>query len=195
MNARLIPLRPAGTPTAAPRSDEALMRACAGGEQAALGELYDRHHTVVRRFAVRLTGSSDVEDLVQSTFLEVWRSAPRFQARAQVRTWLLGIANNLVRRQRRDQVRRRAAINVLMDNTATPLSPEGTWQDRLLMERVQSALQSLTPDQRAAFILCELEELKGVEAAEVLGIRPGTLWRRLFDARRALRDALEGVRE
>ena len=191
MSAKLIPLRP---PSAEPEamSDVALVAACAAGDQAALGQLYDRHHAGVWRFSARVAGSPDVEDVVQSTFLEAWRSAARFQGRSGVRTWLLGIANNLLRRQRRDHVRRQAALTVLRDSAPDARSPEGAWQDRLLMERVQAALQTLTPDQRAAFVLCELEELKGVDAARVLGIRPGTLWRRLFDARRSLRGALEG---
>ena len=180
-----------------PKNDPAaeLLRKWAEGDARAGDRLLRLNLDALHRFFINKVAERDVADLIQETMVQCTRSRGTFEGGSKVRTWLLGIANNLVRRQRRDQVRRRAAINVLMDNTATPLSPEGTWQDRLLMERVQSALQSLTPDQRAAFILCELEELKGVEAAEVLGIRPGTLWRRLFDARRALRDALEGVRE
>jgi RNA polymerase sigma factor (sigma-70 family) len=191
MTAKLIPLRPPEGGAAAVR-DEALVAACAAGDQAALGLLYDRHQAIVWRFAARLSGPRDADDVVQSTFLEAWRSAPRFQARSGVRTWLLGIAHNLLRRQRRDHVRQRAAFAVLEAAEPPPRSPEGAWQDRLLVERVEVALMALTPEQRAAFVLCDLEGLKGVEAARVLDVRPGTLWRRLFDARRALRRALEG---
>jgi RNA polymerase sigma-70 factor (ECF subfamily) len=49
-------------------------------------------------------------------------------------------------------------------------------------------------DLRAAFILCDLEEMSGADAAATLDVRPGTLGRRLFEARRALRAAVGEVR-
>ena len=51
-------------------------------------------------------------------------------------------------------------------------------------------MDALPHDLRAAFVLCDLEEMPGVEAARALDVRAGTLWRRLHEARRALRAAL-----
>ena len=59
------------------------------------------------------------------------------------------------------------------------------------MSRLRDALGELSHDLRAAYVLCDLEDVPGVEAARVLGVRAGTLWRRLHEARRALRDAIE----
>jgi len=58
--------------------------------------------------------------------------------------------------------------------------------------RLAAALDELPLDLRAAYVLCDLEDMPGVEAARVLDIRAGTLWRRLHEARRALRDAIDG---
>ena len=80
-------------------SDEALLAACGVGDPAALGALYDRHHEAVFRLISRLLYSDPaaIDDLVQTTFLEVWRSAQRYRERGAVRSYLFGIAANVVR--------------------------------------------------------------------------------------------------
>jgi RNA polymerase sigma-70 factor (ECF subfamily) len=59
------------------------------------------------------------------------------------------------------------------------------------VHRLAAALEDLPHDLRTAYVLCDLEDVPGVDAARVLGIRAGTLWRRLHEARRALRDAID----
>ena len=61
-----------------------------------------------------------------------------------------------------------------------------------MMERLSAALDALPHDLRVAFVLCDVEEVPGVEAARALGVRQGTMWRRLHDARKRLRDMLGG---
>ena len=192
MTAKLIVLRRHPEQPEVP--DEALVEAMAHGDRDALGTLYDRHHALVWRFVARTLGPRGPEaaDVVQSTFLEAWKSAPRFAGRSSARSWLLGIANNLVRRHIRDGTRRRAALTLLAAESTGPAVTDGNLDTRLMLERMQEALQSLSPPLRTAFVLCDLEEIRGVEAAKILGVRPGTLWRRLHDARKRLRRALEG---
>jgi len=60
------------------------------------------------------------------------------------------------------------------------------------VQLLAAALDRLPHDLRTVYVLCDLEDLPGVEAARVLGLRDGTLWRRLHEARRALREAIEG---
>jgi hypothetical protein len=68
-------------------SDEALIRAIGRGDRHAMAELYARHHVRVYRFAVRLTEDKIVaEDIVSDVFLDVWRQADAFAARAEVST-------------------------------------------------------------------------------------------------------------
>ena len=191
MTAKLIVMR---RPAALERDDDTLVAAMATGDRDALAGLYDRHQAVVWRFIARSLGprGPEPDDLVQSTFLEAWRSAGRFKGRSSVRTWLLGIAHNLVRRHFRDGTRRRAALTVLAAEADDRPVVTGGFDDRLMLRRVQEALQQLSPPLRTAFVLCDLEQLSGVEAARVLGVRPGTLWRRLHDARKRLRRAVEG---
>ncbi len=173
-------------------SDQALLAACGVGDTAALGALFDRHHEAVYRLISRLlyTEPSEIDDLVQTTFLDAWRSASRFKGEGAVKSYLFGIAANTVRHYVRGAKRRREAIA-----DVPPPPPAGTPDAAAIraqqVERLREALGELPHDLRTAYVMCDLEDVPGVEAARVLGVRAGTLWRRLHEARRALRDAID----
>jgi RNA polymerase sigma-70 factor (ECF subfamily) len=191
---KLLALRRVGGKTRE-MSDDALVAACGVGETAALGALFDRHHRDVYRFLSRLatTNADDVDDLVQTTFLEAWRSARRFRRNGAVRSWIYGIAVNVARHYVRGEVRRRAAHQGFADcERAHAASPASKAEHRELVTRIEVALRELPHDQRVAFVMCDLEGIAGVDAARALGIRRGTMWRRLHDARKALRSVLAG---
>jgi RNA polymerase sigma-70 factor (ECF subfamily) len=140
-------------------------------------------------------GCWDVDDMVHTTFIEVLRSAARFRGNSSVKTWLFGIAANVGRHHIRDQVRRRSFLRAWGELKPTPgQTPDLAAEHRQMAERVASALTQLPFDLRAAFVLCDLEEMSGADAAATLDVRPGTLGRRLFEARRALRSAVGEVR-
>lgn len=177
-------------------SDEALLAACAVGDAPSLGALFDRHRAAVHRYVSRLTGTDarDLDDLVQQTFVEVPRSAPRYSGRATVRTWILGIASNVVRHHVRAEARRRAATTRYADQPhAVPSGPHDLARRQQLLAKLEDALMDLPLTQREVFVLCDLEGVPGAEAARALEIREGTLWWRLAEARKALRRALEGM--
>ena len=192
MNAKLIPLRRVSGEVPA-MSDEALLAACATGDAAALGALFDRFCETVYRFAARLQLTDDLarDDLVQATFLEVCRTAGSYRGTSSVKTWILGVAANVARHTLRGERRRRVhQARYLEHLTAAPMRLDDQVDRRLLLERIAHALDDLPRDQQIAFILCDLEQLSGVEVARVLAIPEGTLWRRLHVARKALREAL-----
>lgn len=184
-------------------SDEALVAACGVGDSAALGMLFDRFHVVVFRFAARLSrGSTPApEDVVQSTFLEAFQHAKRFRGDSSVRTWLLGIALNVWRAQVRTSQRHRAKKTAYGEQVVRALPaaqvepPQLVVLHRDLLERLQPALAALPEHLHVAFTLCDVQEVPGVEAAKLLGVRPGTLYRRLHEARKALRAAIEALEE
>jgi RNA polymerase sigma-70 factor, ECF subfamily len=177
-------------------SDEALLAACGVGDSAALGALFDRYHEAVFRLVSRLIRSEayEVDDIVQTTFLEGWRSAKRYSGRGSVKSFLFGIAANTVRHHVRSAKRRREAYAGISRVERVGTTPHDAAQSAQELQRLASALEELPHDLRAAYVVCDLEELGGAEAARVLGLREGTLWRRLHEARRALRDALGGTR-
>lgn len=178
-------------------SDEALVAASALDPNA-LGALYDRFHERVHRFLYRFLGGDrgDLDDLVQVTFLEVRRAAAQFRGRSTAATWIFGVAANVARHEARGAARRRAALDRFPDGVArSPETlPDATAERRQLLAILSVAVAELSPDHRVAFLLCDVEGMAGVDVARALGLREGTLWRRLHEARRRLRAAFDGGR-
>ena len=176
------------------RSDEELVLACAANDGRALEELFHRHGAQVQRVLARLgqIDRGDLEDVLQSTFFEVYRSAKRFGGRSAVSTWILGIAMNVSRHLRRGESRRRSAMAAVARVTPAMNNrrPDESASHRESIERMQSAFEALPHDFRVVFVLCDLEGLKGVEVARTLGVPEGTVWRRLHEARMRLRAQL-----
>jgi RNA polymerase sigma-70 factor (ECF subfamily) len=193
MIGKLVPLRRVAGDIAE-MSDEALLAACGTGDAPALGALFDRFHVAVYRFASRLPMTDDLarDDLVQATFLEVRRAAPSFRGTSSVKTWILGISANIARHTLRAERRRRVHQARFLERVAAaPELLDAQLERRKLLARIAEALSSLPRDQQIAFILCDLEQLPGVEVARVLEIPEGTLWRRLHTARKAMRVAIQ----
>ena len=188
----LVPIRRVTSELTA-LSDEALLAACGTGDRAALGGLFDRFHVAVRRFVARLHAVDEQsrDDLVQSTFLELPRTASHFQGRSSVKSWILGVAANLARHQQRGERRRRLHQDRYASVPASaPDLPDVEVERRRLLQRVAAAMATLSHEQRVAFVLCDLEQVSGVEVARVLDVPEGTVWRRLHMARKAMRAAL-----
>ncbi len=137
-----------------------------------------------------------MEDLVQCTFIEVWKSASRFHGKGTVRSWIFGIGANVSRHYIRSEVRRRFAMDDLSERPQRDVArPDDNVATAQMVDKLSAALERLTHDQRVAFVLCDIEDMSGVDAARAIGVRQGTLWRRLHDARKRLRNDLEaGVR-
>jgi RNA polymerase sigma-70 factor (ECF subfamily) len=189
---KLLPLRRTAS-VGGSLSDEALLAACATGDAVALAELFSRHADALYRFLGRLRGADarDLEDLLQRTFLEAIGSIRRFRGKASVRTWLFGIAANVVRHHVRAEARRRTFLDDLSlvpePHSETPVEAV---ERRQLRRRLAAALDQLGDDLRIPFLMCDVEGLPGAEVARVLELREGTLWRRLHDARTRLRRSL-----
>lgn len=194
---QLVPLRRIDERKAALSeiSDEALLAACAVGDSAALGALFDRHHEAVYRLVSRLLRMEAVEidDIVQTTFLEAWKSASKYSAKGAVRSFLFGIAANTVRHHVRSSKRRRDAFENWESPAPVPAAPDDALSRAQQVQLLTAALERLPHDLRVAYVMCDLEDIAGVEVAKLLDIRAGTLWRRLHDARKALREAISGV--
>jgi RNA polymerase sigma-70 factor (ECF subfamily) len=175
-------------------SDQALVAACAVGDTAALGVLFDRHHRGVYAFLSRLAGTDerDLDDLVQATFLAALRSAKRFRGDAPVHRWLFGIAAHVVRHHVRSEIRRKSFhVRLAEHPSRRPTEPGEKVERDMMLAKVRQAVDELPHKQKVVYIMCELEEMPGVEVARVLDMREGTVWRLLHQARVALRAALE----
>ena len=193
MSGKLVTLRRPSDAVSS-MSDEALLAASATGDLAALDALFERFHVVVYRFLGRVAAADDAarDDLVQATFLEARRGARRFRGGSSVKTWILGVAANLARHHLRSERRCREKHARYAEGLhLVVMQPDEHIERRELVREISDALDRLPHDQRVAFVMCDLEDIPGVEAARVVGVPQGTLWRRLHVARKAVRAAVE----
>ena len=193
MRSVVVPIR-RPQPLVLERTDDDLVSACAAGDLDALGTLFDRFHEPLHRFLARLAGTdrADLDDLVQSTFLEVFRAAARFTGRSGVRSWVFGIALNLWRHHVRDEVMRKS-VTARLERLPhrTPTGPDLKLERRQILRRLEEGLALLPDELRAAYVMCAIEQLPAADVAEVLGVKIGTLWRRVHEARTLLRAHVE----
>jgi RNA polymerase sigma-70 factor (ECF subfamily) len=177
------------------REAQAIAR-LAAGDVDALGDLYDLHHAAVRSFARRYLGDTHAaEDVVHDVFLALPDAAAKLRQSGSLRSYLLGIAVNLARHHLRAARRRRDAMSRFGALPETrPETPDQEIAREQLAGALHRALDELSHDHRATFVLCEIEERPGPEVASILGIPEATVRTRLFHAKRKLRELLEAVR-
>lgn len=173
----------------AENADAVAMGRLARGDIGALGELYDRHQAAVRRFATRMTGSSDDgSDVVHATFLAALRTAGAFDGKRSCRAWLLGIAARLIQRRRSTLARwTRLLRGFRVAEPSWAPDPERAFGAR---EGIERGLAHLSEAKRGVLLMADVEGLSGEEIAEALQIPIGTVWTRLHHARRELMTAL-----
>lgn len=176
---------------AAATSDEALVGLVARGDRQAMRLLFARHNVRVFRFLVRMVGNeATAEDLLNEVFLEVWRSANRFEGRSQVTTWLLGIA----RFKALSDLRRRAP-DALDDETAERIedpadSPEAIVADSDRSAILQACIQQLSDAHRQVIDLIYYHEQSIEEVAQIIGVPPNTVKTRVFHARKRIAELM-----
>lgn len=157
-------------------------------------DVVQEHSSRVYRLAYRLTGNRhDAEDLTQEVFVRVFRSLSSYTP-GTFEGWLHRITTNLFL----DQVRRKQRIrfDALPDDASdrlpgqADLGPERAWEHNNLDHDVQTALDTLPPDFRAAVVLCDIEGLSYEEIAATLDVKLGTVRSRIHRGRALLREAL-----
>lgn len=155
-------------------------------------ELVSNHTDQVFRLAYRLTGNKyDAEDLTQDVFVRVFKSIHSFQP-GTLEGWLHRITTNLfLDGARRKQRIRMDALSVAPDHVwGSATGPEDLHADASLDGDVGEALKSLSPEQRVAVVLCDIEGLSYEEISEVLDIKLGTVRSRIARGRAHLREVL-----
>lgn len=162
-------------------------------ERAPLEAVYRRHHAFVWRSVRRLgVHEAAVDDAVHETFMVVARRLHEFEGRADVRTWLFAIALRVVRNHKRAQFRHERRTEALAAEP-TPL-PRDAYARSDAARALHALLHELTEDQRAAFILAELEGLSAPEIAESLEANVNTIYARIRAARQKIHEAAAELR-
>ena len=158
-------------------------------EATGLGDVYAEHFRAVWRNLRRL-GVPDhlLDDAVQDVFLVVHRRSADFAGRSSLKTWIFGIVLRVSKDYRR--AARRHAARVERYPEAIAVEPEASCPAEQAARReasrlVHAILDRLDEQERAVFVLVELEQLSVREAAEATGLRLATCQRRLRRARAA----------
>jgi RNA polymerase sigma-70 factor (ECF subfamily) len=179
-------------------TDEAqILARIARGETAALRTIYDRHAGKALGVALRIVGgTSEAEEIVQETFVEVWRRAKDFDAgRGGASAWIVSIA----RSRAIDRVRSRGVADrtVRRMQAADPAEPARTpledVEELRRRERIQQALATLPEEQRTVLVQAYFDGLTQREISERTGQPLGTVKTRVRLALEKLADLLGGT--
>ena len=182
-------------------SDESLMSLFQQGNEPAYALLVQRYKDELTNFAGRFLGDPDeAEDVVQETFVRVWRSRDSYTPAARFSTWVYTIASNLAKtRLRRWSLRRFVRLGEkhndgqVFDLPDESAGPDDAADDAFREERIQQALKSLPVKFREVVVLRDIQQLSYEEIVAITGSGMGTVKSRINRARALLRDQLRDL--
>ena len=178
-------------PLAGKMSDESeLLSKASTGDTVAFRALYLRHRPDVARLVFRMLGArSDLDDVVQEVFFQVFRSLKDFRGQSKFSTWLHRVTVNVVLMHRR-AARSRPVFSEEPSNDITAdqetVAPDEDADRRERMRAFGRLLDRLAEKKRIVFVLHELEGIAPTEIATIVGAPVLTVRTRLFYARREL---------
>ncbi|NOZ55329.1 MAG: sigma-70 family RNA polymerase sigma factor [Calditrichaeota bacterium] len=184
-------------------SDEELIERFQKGDREAFEKIVERYKDQLLNFAYRFLGSrQEAEDVVQDTFLRVYRNRKAYRRVARFSTWIYTIAGNLAKTELRKRKRRKLfSISDLgfeeKDYEISDLShnPEDDVEGTLKEEIIQSEIEKLPPKFREVIILRDVQGLSYEEIALILKIPIGTVKSRVNRARLRLQKRLKHLLE
>ena len=184
------------------RTEALLIADLCEGDETALAPLVEKYKRMVYRLAMQITKNhADADDVMQETFIKVYRSIRTFRKDAAFETWLYRIAVNealnFVKRRERQRVStletvpesEYEAITRYRAQVAT--DPHAHAEKAELRHHVTKAVNSLSLKHRTVVILHEFEGLTHAEIASILNCSEGTVRSRLHYARKKLRTLLK----
>jgi len=186
-------------------SDEQLVEAARHGDLAAFEELVARHRDrVYARALTMMRNEDEALELAQDAWVKSWQRLGQFQGGSSFGTWLIRIVINLCLDQMRKRRRHpteslevlgpdsRAVVRQLPDFAASPVD---SLERAELRQRIDAAIEKLSPNHRTVLVLHEFDEMAYKEIAKTIGCNIGTVMSRLFYARRRMAFLLADQRE
>jgi len=183
--------------------DAALMLRVKKGDSGAFAELVDKYKQPILNLAYRmLRDLSEAEDLAQTAFVQLYKSAHRYEVSSKFSTWLFTIARNLclneIRRRSRHPADSLDAPHPEMEDQSPQqhedkktFSPPESLLHSELEQKIQEALFELPENQRTAIVLCRQEELSYEDIAKVLGCSLSATKSLIFRGRETLKQKLK----
>lgn len=181
-------------------TDEDVMEQLQGGVVQAFDIIVNRYKDRLHNFLYRYTHNhEDCEDLVQETFLRVYRSRHSYQRIAKLSTWIYTIALNLAKSMYKKK-QRMSLISIHADDsdpddrefeiTDTTILQDDELHLKFSMEKLEKALLELNDDFREAIILRDIQQLTYEEIAEITGTAMGTVKSRINRGRQQLQEII-----
>lgn len=174
-------------PRSEPADDGELIAACIEGDKQAQRTLFRREYPRVHATVYRIIGNSrDVDDLVQETFIAVFRALPTFRGDARLSTWIDRIAVRGVFHHLR--TKKASAANTIALDAIADVDGGGRVDEQAQardgLRRLYAALAKLTPEARTAYALYAIDGRSINEVAEITGSTKITAKTRIWRARR-----------
>lgn len=173
------------------KRDLALLEQVARNDRKAIALLYQRHHLRLYRFLLRFVkNEAHAEELVNETFIDVWRGAGKFEGRSQVSSWILSIGRN-----KAISLLRKRADAELDDEYASGLEDESDTPEVMTLKQDKAAamrlcINRLSAEHREVIDLVYYQEKAIKEIAVILSVPENTVKTRVFHARKKLSDLL-----
>ena len=175
--------------------DEITLERARRGDRDAFRQLVERYErpvfSVLGRMLYVSGKDSLVDDLAQETFVRVFRALDTFDTDGRLSSWILTIATRLAI----DELRRPQHTEYLGEDLASDARTDAASERRNVANAIERAVATLSPEQRATFLLREVHDFDYEEIAEALKVDLGTVKSRLSRARTALRAALKGIHD
>ena len=177
-------------------TEKELVRAAAGGDENAFGELVRMYENKAYHLALRMCGNEeDASDVAQDAFLAAWRGLPSFRGEAGFSTWLYRLVSNAAIDHMRRTKHQRGQVSLddeeqSVDVADSAPTPHEAAESRDLTEAVAQGLNQLSEDHRTVRVMREMQELSYEEIADTLSLDLGTVKSRISRARNALRKIL-----
>jgi RNA polymerase sigma-70 factor (ECF subfamily) len=171
------------------------------GDMISFRKLVEMHQSFVYTIVFRmLCDESDTEEVVQDTFVRVWKNLSRFDREMRFSTWLYKIAVNLCYDKMRSRKLRLNHVPFSIEGLALGNLPsqeniETTYVNREQAGIIRYLTHTLSPQQRIVFSLSELEELSVDEISEITGMTPNKIKSNLYCAKQAMRKKLVKIEE
>jgi RNA polymerase sigma-70 factor (ECF subfamily) len=169
-----------------------LVRAARAGDERAFADLVKRHSPGLHRAVARvLSDDSEAWDVVQMAFLRAWQRFDRYDERWSFATWLYRIGTNLAIDLLRSRKSRERAHQASGEHQLRVVETGDRTTDRMSYREVDTIMRQLvhdlSPQQRAAFVLREIEGQDTADVAAALGCSPATVRNHVFQARKVLK--------
>lgn len=169
--------------------DIEIVRKCLSGNSNEFEKLIDKYQRVIFNIAYRMTSNyHDAEDITQAVFIKVYEKLDTFHPKFKFFSWIYRIAVNdtinLIKQKKRSE-------DLKSDLLSTQRTPEESFEEKELNEKLQKALMDIDPEYKILIILKHLQNFSYKEIAYIVDIPEKKVKSRLFSARQILRDVLE----